>query len=79
MDMIITGVGWIGIGFVLISFVITGEKNLRFLNVFGCFFQVLFFILSKGVVKNIPIFTLNIVLILVNVYHLWIKKWLKKH
>ena len=70
MDYIITQVsGYAASVFLIISFLLKDQKKLRFINLIGCVFFVLYGILLD---YAWPIIIPNGIIALTQVYHLWI-------
>ncbi len=63
-------IGYLASFFVSISFFMKDIKKLRFINTIGC----ILFIYYGFLLENLPIIIPNVVILVLNVYHLFIKK-----
>jgi hypothetical protein len=71
--MILEIIGYISTALILISFMFSGETRIRVLNLFGCIAQGTY----SAFMHAYPIVLLNSALILIHVFHLFIKPRLK--
>ncbi|MCH2235939.1 MAG: uroporphyrinogen decarboxylase [Crocinitomicaceae bacterium] len=65
-------IGYLAMGFVLLSFIMKQVKMLRIINTIGCFLFIIHGFLLIPI--NWPIVATNIAIVLINVYYLYFVK-----